>query len=80
MMVVRLKNVRGEQVSIKASEEFSLVLLADERELISVTEKGEVLVNGDPANAELVGLALIQWANKAGRVLADMEGSSCGDS
>ena len=73
-MQIKLENIKGEHVCIKASDTFCLKLIADERELLSVDDKGQVLVNGESTTTELVGLAFVQWANKAAQVLGEKGG------
>lgn len=67
-MLVELKSVVGE-ATIKACEEFGLVFKHNDKELIKADGNGNVLVNGNEATAEEIGLALMQWSKECGIII-----------
>lgn len=72
-MRVELKSIDGSQVEIQSCKHYGLALKADEKNLITISVEGEVLVNGESVEPELIGLALIQWAQKYSKVIPNDE-------
>ncbi|MCE7997071.1 MAG: hypothetical protein HEP71_34245 [Roseivirga sp.] len=73
-MRVELKSLDGSNVKIEAFTSDGFVFIADDKELLTISLDGEVKVNGESAEPELIGLALIQWARVIKELKVDGKG------
>ncbi|MCO6358189.1 hypothetical protein [Roseivirga pacifica] len=56
-------------VGVCKTDVYGLALKANNKELVTIKPNGVVLVNGKNVEPELIGLAVIQWANKLAEVI-----------
>lgn len=76
-MKILLKGIQPEQVEISCTHNSGITFLHEGIEsgkLIHISKKGVVSINGnDNITPELLGLALIQWANKYSQVIGNTD-------
>lgn len=56
-------------VGVCKTDAHGLALKANNKELVTIKPNGVVLVNGKNVEPELIGLAMIEWANKLAEVI-----------